>query len=699
MATDIASLVLAVDSTQVDKGSASLDKLAQAGSGASTSAKTLATAGAAVAVAAAAAGVAFLNLARNSINAADAMNDLHLKTGLAFKDLAAYELMAKQGGASTEIMAQGFKFLSKSMVENREELDALGVTSRDESEAMGQLADVIASINDPALKVSLAMKYLSRSGTEMIPMLSGGSAAFEKARRETEGYGKALEKSAPLADAFNDELAKFSTKVSEVGQGLAVKLLPLLTELATNLTDSTEDVGILDGAFDILVGTFRAVTIIGGNVAFTFKAMGTEIGGIAAQLAALARADFSGFSAIGQAMKDDAAKARIEFDAWEKRILGVGTAATTAAPGVKKLTEAEEEAIRTAEERAKAAKRAADERTAAAKRAADAYAQSVKAADSFLTSLKKEADTFGMSDAAKKMYDATTVSLTLHKGGERTAFLASAEAYIKSLEAATKDAKAKEEAADKEEKARIKIEEGIESLREQTEAINDNAIAMLLTGDQLREHIVLRAMEKSGLEANTQAYVEMKEKLNQALMNEEVAKKTKETMDKATEFTKQAAQNMQDAFADFFFDIMQGKFNNMADSFKRTIDRMVANAMAANLAQYLMGDFGKTGEFGGLIGSVVSGLLNDTQAPAPVVNLDRPAKFAVGTDFVPQTGLAIVHQGEKITPAYENRKEPARPPMSVTMNFTVPAPTDKRTQARIASIAGMAIQRAMQRDR
>ena len=68
--------------------------------------------------------------------------------------------------------------------------------------------------------------------------------------------------------------------------------------------------------------TFQTLAIVGANVAFVFKGIGTEIGGIAAQVAALARGDFKGFRLIGDAMKQDAQKARAELDAFEKRVLG-----------------------------------------------------------------------------------------------------------------------------------------------------------------------------------------------------------------------------------------------------------------------------------------------------------------------------------------------------------------------------------------
>ena len=129
---------------------------------------------------------------------------------------------------------------------------------------------------------------------------------------------------------------------------------------------------------------------------------------------------------------------------------------------------------------------------------------------------------------------------------------------------------------------------------------------------------------------------------------------SKNTSDEMTEFWKSAAQNMQSAMSSFFFDVMQGNLSDLAGSFKRTIDRMVADMLAAKAATALFGaEFGKGGAIGGIIGTIASTVFGPmTQAPAPVV--EGAFSFATGTDFVPRTGLAVLHQGEAVIPASEN---------------------------------------------
>ena len=54
--------------------------------------------------------------------------------------------------------------------------------------------------------------------------------------------------------------------------------------------------------------------------------------------------------------------------------------------------------------------------------------------------------------------------------------------------------------------------------------------------------------------------------------------------------------------------------------------------------------------------------------------------FASGTDYVPRTGLALVHRGERITPAAHNRRDSsARSRPNVTINLSVPARADTQT--------------------
>lgn len=187
-------------------------------------------------------------------------------------------------------------------------------------------------------------------------------------------------------------------------------------------------------------------------------------------------------------------------------------------------------------------------------------------------------------------------------------------------------------------------------------------------------------------------------------MDEELdrlAGKTEKTTDEMTQFAIQAARNMQDAFAEGFFSIMQGKFDDLGSNFKATIDKMVANVLAAQLAEKLFGDFGKTGEVGGLVKEGLDffgGLFGGGRAAGGPVQAGRlyeinergaPEVLSMGgRDY-----LMMGDQGGTVTPA-----APGGSGMTVVNNFHVSGTTDRRSQSQIAAAAGAGVRRAMARN-
>lgn len=157
----------------------------------------------------------------------------------------------------------------------------------------------------------------------------------------------------------------------------------------------------------------------------------------------------------------------------------------------------------------------------------------------------------------------------------------------------------------------------------------------------------------------------------------------KEPLDQMTEFTKEAARNMQDAMADGFFDIMQGKFGDMATSFKQTIDRMVANLLASQLMNFLTGDFGKTGNLGGWLGGLIDGMRAEG---GPVA---AGSAYLVGERgpelFMPRQSGTIIPNGGGAVAVYNT--------------FTISGTTDRRSQQQIAAEVGAAVDRAVRRNR
>jgi hypothetical protein len=72
-------------------------------------------------------------------------------------------------------------------------------------------------------------------------------------------------------------------------------------------------------------------------------------------------------------------------------------------------------------------------------------------------------------------------------------------------------------------------------------------------------------------------------------------------LDTMGEFAKRAAQNMQDAMAEFFIDPTAKGMQSIAESFGKAVQKMIAQAAAAQLGKLLFGDMDKSGNLGGWI--------------------------------------------------------------------------------------------------
>lgn len=275
---------------------------------------------------------AFLGMIRGAIDSADKLNDLSKSTGLAIETLSGLKLASKQSGADLDGTAASINKLSVNIGKNTEKFAALGVTAKDPLEAFKQLSDVFKNIDDPQLRAAVGAEALGKSWASAAPLLMAGSQEIQEMVDKGAKLSNVNTEMAEQADAFNDKLAEL-TGTGGLMNSMTASLLPLLNLVADELLDMHKNTDGANDGFSILAETFRAVVVLGGNVAFVFKGVGREIGGVAAQLAAFGTGDFKGALAIGDMMKSDAAQARKDFDAWEAKALTAGKAAKNAYSG------------------------------------------------------------------------------------------------------------------------------------------------------------------------------------------------------------------------------------------------------------------------------------------------------------------------------------------------------------------------------
>lgn len=267
--------------------------------------------------------VGFANMVKGSIDAMDKLNDLSKSTGLTVEQLAGLKLLSKQTGTDLDGMAKAINRMSVEMGKSPASFRALGVTATDSIGAFKQLADIFNSLPDINQRNALANKIFGKSWADMAPALAeGGQKIGEVIALGTRLSGVTTDM-ARQADELNDKWAALGGTGGFLTRMVA-PMLPILNALADEMLKVQENTLETTSSFNPLAEMLRVMVILGGNVAFVLKGIGTELGGMAAQVAALARGDFKGFSAIGEMMKADAIKARAAFDLWEKNILNAG---------------------------------------------------------------------------------------------------------------------------------------------------------------------------------------------------------------------------------------------------------------------------------------------------------------------------------------------------------------------------------------
>lgn len=301
--------------------------------------RVLTQAGTLIAAGAATATVGLIALTRSSIDAADNLLALSKTANVSVETLGGIGFAATQAGSDLEGVAGSLGKLNLKIAEAaRGEKEAsnafekLGISVTDAAGNVRQadkvlldLADRFSSYEDGPEKAALANAVFGKSYGSILPLLNDGGRALQDNIDYYQRLSGVTTETAVQADQFNDTLAKINLASGQLGRTLAAELLPTLQLVADEVLKTAENSEFFATAAAGVKTVLDTLVILAANVAFVFTGVGREIGGIAAQLAALARLDIKGFNAISAAMKEDAARARAELEAFERRVLLSGT--------------------------------------------------------------------------------------------------------------------------------------------------------------------------------------------------------------------------------------------------------------------------------------------------------------------------------------------------------------------------------------
>ncbi|WP_342617235.1 phage tail tape measure C-terminal domain-containing protein [Rhodoferax sp. GW822-FHT02A01] len=287
----------------------------------------------------------FKEIIMGSIESVAKLHELSTQAGITVEALSGLAAVGKATGTGADTIAAASNKLSKALASANEDskgaataLKALGL-SFDEFQHMSpderiqKVAVALDGFQDGAQKSAAAMFLFGKSGAEMLPFLKDLAQTGEL-------HAKVTTEQAEAAHQFEVELGVLKTRGDAWKKSLALELLPTLVDITEAMLDikkSTADVGSTLG--EGFKAVLQTVAVLGVNIVYVFKQIANETGGIAAQLVAFAHLDFHGAGVIGDAMKDDAKKAREEVDKLSSSLLGLTNSKAGAGRGGNAFTD------------------------------------------------------------------------------------------------------------------------------------------------------------------------------------------------------------------------------------------------------------------------------------------------------------------------------------------------------------------------
>lgn len=537
---------------------------------------------------------ALVSFVKSGIDAADALNDMSDRTGIAVEKLAGFKLAAKLADTDLESFAKSVNKLSINIAKNGEDFAKLGVTAKDPAEAFLQFAAAFQAIDDPQKRAAVGAAAMGKAYAEMAPLLLQNVEVTRQQMQQGQEMSGITTQQAKVAADLNDKLDALGVRLTSLSAVLVGPLLPAMAEFTASLEYAAKQSDALGngGFIDRLLGgsdyqmSINKLTKLNEDIASTQKAMDNlQDAGVGKTLVYDLVFDQRASTLQNElnVLKQQRDIALKDFQDQNAKL----HANKSALPALPKITEIPASFL--GGDNGKADKAAAE-----ADRLAKAEASRADSIQKLIDKLQLEIDVSRLSDDEKARALELSSALEKAKGGEIDVITRLVNKKYDDIEAS------------KRQQAQwSQLVEDRNKLFDLNKEVDFFSRSSNIDSESFNQLII--KIREVGKETDA-TDAEMKALLDKAgaAFNENYSEK----LDAMSEYAISAARNMQSAFADFLFDPFAKGADGMLAAFGNTIRRMVAEAASAQIMEGLLGKQSKDGGFslGGLAGAAWSGI-------------------------------------------------------------------------------------------
>lgn len=683
----------------------------------------------------------FTEIIGATTSAADATRKLSLALGEAPEAASVLRSALAGIGASSDTYIGALDHLGRQMKQNEDGINALGIATRNADgttrDSQAVMRDALKAVQDykPGLDQTQAAMYLFGrsvdSVRELMPLLN---VDMEEADERTEELGlKATAASQAMEGQFKVAVNEAKEATEGVWNAIGQQLLPILTDMAKRFADAAPSI-IADAKIlgEDLVGAIRVVETGFHFLVASLQSATIEITAAAKIIWDALHGDWAAVRGDWQAGLDSLNQISKRYSEQIKADWADVTPKAAAAPdpfafksGTKGFTAPEKTGDQGRDVVLKA--QLAGELAIVKEYDNEQIAELKRAYDQGLISTK-DYYTQRLALAQQSIDTEIAVNKRLQQSNEENRSSAAAAHDDKGVQAAlAEQIKLQDQLIVLESKRTALATASAEEMAAaETKAANDAALAHQAASEKIRndaldaQQAIIRAEAAAG-QITADAAIAAFRNIEQQRYNitvegiraraalegdaaagseatlDELAKAYADYQKKDTEIAveqikqrkdleQQIQQTIQQDFAQTLDAIVSGHKSafDAIKSFFTQLESQFEQLASKEIAQSL---FGSTGGAGAQA-SGGGGLLGQLFALIP--------GFASGTDYVPSTGLALLHEGEAVVPASENRSGAniGRTQQRVTQNFIVPPGPTYQTQNQIAAAAARGLRKA-----